>query len=159
MLHAPTPSDLIDRVYKVQGWEEVEGESRGKRVNDIYDITKNDRRNRYEAKLRYQFLGAVYNRYDAKNPLGIRECQYIEAPATRKTEKWLTGYAVRIPAARRLVFRDIEIAILHQWADDNDLDAVLVPKYGPGPATWQATFAKLTDATHFWLRFSDGANA
>ncbi len=159
MLHAPTPADLIDKVYKVQGWKKVEGESRARRVNELYDITKNDRRNRYEATQRLPATASVFKGYEAGDPFGIREFQFMVPSASPKASKWRTGYLVRVAASGRLVIREVEKEVLYQWVDDNALDVAIVPKFGPGPATWQATFDKLTDATHFWFRFSDGVHA
>jgi hypothetical protein len=41
--------DLIQAVYKAEGWVRREGESQVARVKDLYTITADPRRNRYVA--------------------------------------------------------------------------------------------------------------
>lgn len=41
--------ELIDAVYKAEGWRRAEGESRVARVKALYDLTADARANRYIA--------------------------------------------------------------------------------------------------------------
>jgi hypothetical protein len=47
-LTARIPADLIDKIYKAEGWSKVEGEVRVRRCNALYNITRN-RDDRYVA--------------------------------------------------------------------------------------------------------------
>jgi hypothetical protein len=46
---ATTPADLIDKVYRAEGWTKVEGEVRARRVKTLYTLTRDNRANRYVA--------------------------------------------------------------------------------------------------------------
>ena len=46
------PADLIDAIYKAEGWKKVEGECRTARCKTLYDITRDNRANRYVATRR-----------------------------------------------------------------------------------------------------------
>ena len=48
-LEATVPADLIDKVYKAEGWTKIEGEGRVKRVKNLYDLSIDYRKNRYVA--------------------------------------------------------------------------------------------------------------
>jgi hypothetical protein len=40
-IKARIPADLIDKIYKAEGWTKVEGEVRVRRCNALYLITRN----------------------------------------------------------------------------------------------------------------------
>ena len=48
-LTAAIPADLINKVYKAEGWVKVEGEVRVRRVKTVYSLTVDARRGVYVA--------------------------------------------------------------------------------------------------------------
>jgi hypothetical protein len=44
-----SPAELMDAIYRAEGWRRAEGESRTKRVNAAYVVTVDARANRYIA--------------------------------------------------------------------------------------------------------------
>lgn len=49
-LTARTPADILDKVYKAEGWTRREGEVRSRRAKEAYDLGRDDRRGLYTAE-------------------------------------------------------------------------------------------------------------
>jgi hypothetical protein len=48
-LTASTPADLLDAVYRNEGWIRAEGEVRSRRAAVLYDLSRDNRRGQYAA--------------------------------------------------------------------------------------------------------------
>ena len=59
VLTATIPADLIDKVYRAEGWTKVEGEVRAARVKTLYALSVDARRGRYVATPLCRTDGAV----------------------------------------------------------------------------------------------------
>jgi hypothetical protein len=46
---ARTPADLLDKVYKAEGWTRAEGEVRSRRAATLYTLGRDNRRGVYVA--------------------------------------------------------------------------------------------------------------
>jgi hypothetical protein len=49
-IRAKTATELLAKIYKIHGWKRAEGESRSKRVTDLYDIFVDHKKDRFVAK-------------------------------------------------------------------------------------------------------------
>ena len=49
VLKAAIPADLLDKIYKAEGWVRAEGEVRVRRANALYVITRDNKAGRYVA--------------------------------------------------------------------------------------------------------------
>jgi hypothetical protein len=49
VLKAPIASDLLDKIYKAEGWKRAEGEVRVRRANAVYLIVRDNKQALYVA--------------------------------------------------------------------------------------------------------------
>lgn len=48
-IKAAIPADLLDKIYKAEGWVRAEGEVRVRRANALYVITRDNKAGQYVA--------------------------------------------------------------------------------------------------------------